>query len=368
MVESEAMSVESPDHAAASEELQTLFCSAVERRASDIHIEPDAEQFRLRLRIDGMLIDDPPLTAQIGRRLVNRLMVMAGLLTYRQDVPQEGRLSAMVDQRLLEMRLAIMPTTHGLRAAVRLPVSAEAPAKLEALNLPAAAHDMLIRFSRVDQGLLLVTGPAGSGKTTTLYALLDHLAREQPHLGIVSLEDPVERDLPGVTQIQVNPFGELTYARALRSIVRQDPQVLMIGEVRDAETASIAIQAALSGHRLLSTLHAGDPAEAVARLLEMKLEPYQITSALFGAISQRLLRRVDAQGGYAGRLPVAEAAHMSGPFRQAVLDRADAQALRQALHQQPDYRTMAHAARDLIERKLTDTTEAARVLGESFSS
>ncbi len=360
------MSVESTARSAVSEELQSLLDDAVQRRVSDVHLEPDAEQFRLRLRIDGMLIDDPPLALEAGRRMVNRLMVMAGLLTYRRDIPQEGRLSVMIGQQLFEMRLAIMPTTHGLRAALRLPVSAEVPATLEALHLPAPADDLLRRFAAADQGMLLVTGPAGSGKTTTIYALLAHLADTQPHLGIVTLEDPVERDLSGVTQVQVNPFGELTYARALRSIVRQDPQVLMIGEVRDAETASIAVQAALSGHRLISTLHAGDPAEAVARLMEMRLEPYQITSALFGVISQRLLRRLDPQGGYAGRLPVAEATRANGLFRKAILDRADAADLRAALHDQPDYCTMTDAANDLIERGRTDAAEAARVLGESF--
>src|SRR5207237_4547246 len=160
--------------------------------------------------------------------------------------------------------------------------------------LPTSVLQALKNFAASDSGMLLVSGPAGSGKTTTIYALLQHISSVSPGLSLVSLEDPVERDIPGVTQIEVSPFGQLTYERALRSILRQDPQVLMLGEIRDAETASLAIQAALSGHRLICTLHAATPGGAVARLLEMGLEPYRITSALYGVIAQRLLRKLNA--------------------------------------------------------------------------
>src|SRR5438552_16721888 len=155
--------------------------------------------------------------------------------------------------------------------------------------------------------MLILTGPAGSGKTTTIYALLDHIAQVSKGISIVALEDPVERDLPGVTQIQVSPFGQLTYERAIKSILRQDPQVMMLGEIRDAQTASLAVQAALSGHRLICTLHASSPGGAIARLLEMGLEPYRITSALYGVVAQRLLRRLDPDSEkYKGRIPAAE--------------------------------------------------------------
>ena len=171
-------------------------------------------------------------------------------------------------------RVAVMPTTHGPRAAVRLAGRLDQPRSLEDLGLPAQVLAGIKRYAVSDAGMLIVTGPAGSGKTTTLYALLSYIAGISPGLSMVALEDPVERDVAGVTQIEVKPFGELTYERALRSILRQDPQVLMLGEVRDAATASLAVQAALSGHRLACTLHAGTPAEAIARLLEMGVEPY----------------------------------------------------------------------------------------------
>jgi type II secretory ATPase GspE/PulE/Tfp pilus assembly ATPase PilB-like protein len=225
----------------------------------------------------------------------------------------------------------------------------------------------LERFAAGDSGMLLLTGPAGSGKTTTIYALLQHIAKTSPGLSIVALEDPVERHLPGVTQIEVSPFGELTYERTLRSMLRQDPQVLMLGEIRDAATASLAVQAALSGHRLLSTLHAASPAGAIARLIEMGIEPYQVSNALFGVVSQRLLRR-KANGGYSGRLPVAEFVEMDSNLRQAILRHDDIAAIAKIYASQPSFRPMRHAAGDLVKGGLTDEVEVRRVLGNEPGS
>jgi type II secretory ATPase GspE/PulE/Tfp pilus assembly ATPase PilB-like protein len=214
--------------------------------------------------------------------------------------------------------------------------------------------------------MLLVTGPAGSGKTTTIYALLEHIAATNPGLSIISLEDPIERLVPGITQIEVTPHGQLTYDRALKSILRQDPQILMLGEVRDAPTASLAIQAALTGHRLIATMHAGDPAAAVARLLEMGIEPYQITSTLFGVLTQRLLRKTapPPHVGYKGRLPVAEFAELTPPVRAAILGRADAATLRPLFHAQPHYTTLRASAQAAVAANLTDTAELHRILGD----
>jgi general secretion pathway protein E len=257
-----------------------------------------------------------------------------------------------------------MPTTHGLRAAVRMPAELIQPRSLEDLGLHAAALDGLRRFAAGDAGMLIVTGPAGSGKTTTIYALLEHIARTSPGLSIIALEDPVERDLPGVTQIEVSPFGELTYERSLRSILRQDPQVLALGEIRDAATASLALQAALSGHRLVCTLHAATPGGAVARLFEMGMEPYQITSALFGVLAQRLLRKRDPSGpGYRGRTPVAEWAVMDAALREAVLRRSDAGSLQSLIARQPGHVGIRQSAEALIESGVTDAGEVGRVLG-----
>ena len=294
-----------------------ILNAAVERRASDIHLEPTDSGLEVRFRIDGLLETVQRHDLVVGRSLVTRLMVMAHLLTYRLDVPQEGRVTVTVasSPQPMDLRLSIMPTTHGLRAAVRMPAELVQPRGLAELHLPANVMSSLERFATSDGGMLIVTGPAGSGKTTTLYALLQFIAQASKGLSIVTLEDPVERKIAGVTQIEVSPFGELTYERTLRSILRQDPQVLMLGEIRDSATASLAIQAALSGHRLVSTLHAATPAGAIARLLEMGIEPYQITSALFGVVSQRLLRRKSPAGGYGGRVPAAEFVAMDAPLR-----------------------------------------------------
>jgi type II secretory ATPase GspE/PulE/Tfp pilus assembly ATPase PilB-like protein len=347
--------------------LAALLNGAVAQGASDLHIEPTAQAAEIRFRIDGMLLTVDRVGAEVGRALVGRLMVLAQLLTYRLDVPQEGRLSFTPQVRPehpLELRLAVMPTLHGLRAAVRLPAELIQPGSLQELGLPHSVLTGLTRFAQSDCGMLVLTGPAGSGKTTTIYGLLRHIAQTQPGLSLIALEDPIERDIPGVTQIEVKPFGELTYERALRSILRQDPQVLMLGEIRDAATASLALQAALSGHRLICTLHAADPAGAISRLLEMGNEPYQVTSALFGVVAQRLLRRGRGEA-YRGRVPVAEWVEIDSPLRSAILARADADMLRADYAKQPGYQSMRAAARQLVSAGLTDAAEVGRVLGQT---
>ena len=347
--------------------VEAMLEEAVRRGASDNHIDPAAGACAVRFRIDGLMQPAQSLDAAAGRATVTRLMVMASLLTYRLDIPQEGRLTAALPglNQVMEFRVSVMPTTHGLRAVVRLPGELVQRRSLSELGLSEAAMTLLEQFARADGGLLLLTGPAGSGKTTTIYALLEHLAATQPGLSLITLEDPVERDLPGVTQIQVTPHGQLSYERALRSILRQDPQVLMLGEIRDAATATAAIGAALSGHRLIATLHAGSPETAIARLLEMQIEPYQITSALFGVVSQRLLRRGSAAAGYAGRFPIAEAAAMGDDLREAILHRADAPRLRQILHARPGYQALAAAAQAAVQAGATDQAEVERVVGKS---
>ena len=356
----------SPPPADARALVDEILDAAVRRRASDVHLEPTGEGMEVRYRVDGLLETVRKLDAAAGRSAVTRLMVMAHLLTYRLDVPQEGRATIAVPAapNALDVRLSVMPTTHGLRAAIRLPAELVQPLDLNDLGLPPNVLEGLRRFAAADAGMLLVTGPAGSGKTTTIYALLQHIAASQEGLSLVALEDPVERDVPGVTQIEVSPFGELTYERTLRSILRQDPQVLMLGEIRDAATATLAVQAALSGHRLVSTLHAATPAGAIARLLEMGIEPYQVSSALFGVVSQRLLRRKGAAGGYSGRVPVAEFVAVDDALRRAILSRADAADLHRTYSKQAGFRPIREAAGDCINGGATDEPEVRRVLGE----
>jgi type II secretory ATPase GspE/PulE/Tfp pilus assembly ATPase PilB-like protein len=306
-------------------------------------------------------------------------MVMARLLTYRQDIPQEGRLTialstepgrpapdradmAPLSDSQLDLRLAIMPTTHGLRAAVRLPAELIQPHTLAELHLPDSVLAGLKKFAASDAGMLILTGPAGSGKTTTIYALLEHIRQVSPGVSIVMLEDPVERDLPGITQIEISPFGQLTYERALRSILRQDPQVLMLGEIRDAATATLAIQAALSGHRLVTSFHAATPAGAIARLIEMGIEPYQISSALFGVISQRLVRQTH-EATYRGRIPLAEFALVDQAARAAIVRKDDAAAVQAIFQTQDGFTSLRSGAEILISQNLTRAAEVDRVLG-----
>jgi general secretion pathway protein E len=366
-----------------------ILKGAIERGASDVHIEPTIHGAEVRLRVDGLLEIHSNYPADVGRSLVTRLMVMAQLLTYRLDIPQEGRVRIKTGEgdASLELRVSVMPTTHGLRAAVRMPAELIQPKRLDELGLPEVVFSALKKFAAADSGMLLVTGPAGSGKTTTIYALLEYIARTSPGQSLVALEDPVERDIAGVTQIEVSPFGNLTYERALRSILRQDPQVLMLGEIRDAETASLAVQAALSGHRLICTLHAASPGGAIARLLEMGLEPYRITSALYGVVAQRLLRRTakppfgcaqgqrQAAGGdrlssesllarYKGRIPVAEFVGMTAGIRSAVLIGADAAEIQQIAAKEEDYSSLRDSADSLVAQLFTDNAEVERVLGD----
>jgi general secretion pathway protein E len=350
-----------------------LMHIAIRRNASDIHIEPIADGAEVRLRVDGILELHARYDIAVGRSIVTRLMVMAHLLTYRLDIPQEGRLSIERAGAQLELRLSIMPITHGLRAVVRMPAEMTESRSLDELQLPAPVLDALKRFAAADSGMLLVTGPAGAGKTTTIYALLQYIVENCPGFSVISLEDPVERDIAGVTQIEVSPFGQLTYERALRSILRQDPQVLMLGEIRDAATATLAVQAALSGHRLICTMHAATPAGAIARLLEMDLESYRITSAVYGVIAQRLLRKLDPshRSHYRGRAPAAEFVAMTPPLRQAILNHADSDTLAQIAAQQQNHLSLRASANALVAQNMTDQSEVDRVLGteqKEFSS
>jgi type II secretory ATPase GspE/PulE/Tfp pilus assembly ATPase PilB-like protein len=358
---SDLRTIKNIEHPDARPIVDAMLQKAIQLAASDIHVEPAASGYELRLRIDGLLEPVANHDPATGRAIVSRLMVMAQLLTYRLDIPQEGRFSFTAGSSPLELRLAIMPTTHGLRAAVRLPAELLQPKSLDDLQLPANVVTHLKQFAASDAGMLIVTGPAGSGKTTTVYALLQFIAQTAPGISIIALEDPVERDLPGVTQIEVSPFGQLTYERALRSILRQDPQVLMLGEIRDAATATLALQAALSGHRLICTFHASTAAGTIARLIEMGIEPYQITSAIHGIVCQRLLRR---RGTERGRIPVAEFAKLDDSARAAILRKETGRNLQSILEKQPGFVSIRQSAEEMVSSAIIDSAEMTRVLGE----
>ena len=357
--------------------IDDLLARAITRRASDIHFDPNEDQFRVRCRLDGLLQDVDHLPGALADNVIAWLKVLAGLLTYRKDIPQEGAFKAdpswMNGAAPIDIRVATFPTVRGERAVVRLMYSVGQVSGLDELGLSAGMVAELRRAAQQPQGLILVTGPAGSGKSTTLYALARHILAVAPGRSVTSLEDPVEQRVGGMAQIQVQPHGELTYARAMRSLLRQDVEVLLVGEIRDAETAHIVTEAALTGHLIMSTLHSGDPAEAVGRLLEMGIATYQVVSALTVVVSQRLLRTVcpacGGQGrctacmstGYLGRTACGQIAVMDDALRQAVLDHRPIGELRDIIRRdRPD---LAADARHLVEEGKTTIDEVRRVLG-----
>jgi len=265
-----------------------LIGQAAAARASDIHIEASADRVVQRLRVDGLLRDiDPPPTG-LHDNIVSRIKVMAGLNIAEKRLPQDGRFRVVVEGREIDLRVSIVPTLHGESLVLRLLDRVHAPLDLGELGFTGGLREQLMQLLALPSGMLLVTGPTGSGKTSTLYAALQLLnSRERK---ILTVEDPVEYQLPGINQIPVRPAIGLNFATLLRSLLRQDPDILLVGEIRDVETARIAAQASLTGHLLLSTLHTNDAVGAIIRLVDMGLEEYLIAAVLKGVMAQRLVR------------------------------------------------------------------------------
>lgn len=336
---------------------EALLTSALEARASDLHLDPSPESVRVRLRVDGRFVPLRSISRQEGQLLVGRLKVLAQLLVYRCDVPQEGRIPL---PRGREGRLALIPTPHGEKATLRLFDPEANRSRLEELGLPASVATWLRARCRRADGLILLVGPSGSGKTTTLYgALHEILETRGDFCQIATVEDPIERHLDGCTQVQVDALRDLDFAAALKFLLRQDPEVLMVGEIRDAETARIAVRAAMTGHLVLSSMHGAHAGEARHRLLEMGVPRYAVDLALAGVVAQRLLRRACEAcrasaaaascttclgTGYRGRVPIAEVA--SGADGEKPVE------------------SLRDAARTLVREGATTEDEVRRVLGE----
>ena len=265
-----------------------LVAGAIKDRASDIHVEPYSGKLNIRYRIDGILYDILRLPRRIQSPLTSRLKIMAKLNIAEKRLPQDGRIELKIADRLVDVRVSVLPTAFGERVVLRLLDKSADILLLSDLGMHDDRISMLNRLIKSPYGILLVTGPTGSGKTTTLYAALSTINR--PEINIITIEDPIEYQMDGVGQIQVNPKIDLTFAAGLRSIVRQDPDVILIGEIRDRETAEIAIQSSLTGHLVFSTLHTNDAASAVTRLIDMGVEPFLVTSSVVAIIAQRLVR------------------------------------------------------------------------------
>ncbi len=268
--------------------LNLLLSGAVKDRASDIHIEPYQANVKVRYRIDGILYDILNLPRKIHSPLVSRVKVMASLNIAEKRLPQDGRIDIKIADRSVDIRVSTIPTSFGERVVMRLLDKTSSMLRLCDLGMSEQKVGLFNRLIKSPYGIILVTGPTGSGKTTTLYAALQSI--NSPEVNIITIEDPVEYQIEGISQIQVNPKIDLTFAKGLRSIVRQDPDVVLIGEIRDLETAEIAIQSSLTGHLVFSTLHTNDAASAVTRLIDMGIESYLVTSSVIAIIAQRLVR------------------------------------------------------------------------------
>ena len=362
-----------------------LLTKAVECSASDVHFEPTGTELTIKFRLDGVLSIVEKLPSAISDNVIARLKVLGGLLTYRNDIPQEGRIEVNKSQsdKIMDQRLAVFPTIHGQRAVVRLFYNNTELMKLDQLGFSKDLLTALKNIAAQNQGILLLTGPAGSGKSTTLAALLRYILKSYAGKSVVTLEDPVEIRIEGATQTQITPHGQMTFPTALRSLLRQDPQVLMIGEIRDAETAKIAIEAGLTGHLLMSTMHSGSPAGGLLRLLEMGIEPYQVTSSVSAVLNQRLVRKLcdkckqkieetgsfKAAGcddcfntGYKGRALIAEMVQLDGQLRKAILAKADLDELENILKDK-GHTTMLSDGERLVQGGITTQEELNKVCG-----
>jgi general secretion pathway protein E len=282
--------LETSDDAPIIRMLNALLTQAARDGASDIHIEPYERHSSVRFRVDGTLREVVQPNRALHAALISRLKIMAELDIAEKRLPQDGRISLRIGTRAVDVRVSTLPSAHGERAVLRLLDKSESKLSLEAVGM---TGDVLSRFLGLiaqPHGLILVTGPTGSGKTTTLYAALGRL--DAARSNIMTVEDPIEYELPGIGQTQVNAKINLDFAKALRAILRQDPDIIMIGEIRDFETAQIAIQASLTGHLVLATLHTNDAASAVNRLIDMGVEPFLLSSSLLGVLAQRLVRKL----------------------------------------------------------------------------
>jgi general secretion pathway protein E len=282
--------LETADDAPIIRMLNALLTQAARDGASDIHIEPYERHSSVRFRVDGTLREVVQAHRALHAALISRLKIMADLDISEKRLPQDGRISLRIGTLAVDVRVSTLPSAHGERAVLRLLDKSQDQISLEAVGMQG---DVLKEFEKLvtqPHGIILVTGPTGSGKTTTLYSALGRLNAAQQN--IMTVEDPIEYELPGVGQTQVNPKIDLTFAKALRAILRQDPDIIMIGEIRDLETAQIAIQASLTGHLVLATLHTNDAASAVTRLTDMGIEPFLLSSSLLGVLAQRLVRKL----------------------------------------------------------------------------
>ncbi len=370
--------LEAADDAPIIRMLNALLTQAAKDGASDIHIEPYERSSSVRFRVDGTLREVVQPNKALHAALISRLKIMAELDIAEKRLPQDGRISLRIGGRAIDVRVSTLPSSHGERAVLRLLDKTESRFTLEGLGMDGAVLESFAHLIQQPHGILLVTGPTGSGKTTTLYASLGRV--DTATTNVLTVEDPVEYELPGIGQTQVNPKIDLTFSKALRAILRQDPDVIMIGEIRDFETAQIAIQASLTGHLVLATVHTNDAPSSVTRLIDMGVEPFLLSSSLLGVLAQRLVRKLCPQcrrqgedgrwhpmgcahcgnTGYKGRTGVYELMTVDDKVQALIHNRAAEQEL-QAAARAAGLRSMREDGERLVSSGVTSLEEVVRV-------
>lgn len=372
--------------------VQEMIRQAVDEKASDIHIEPDADVLRVRFRVDGVLKEVTSQPKSVHPAVASRIKVLSDLDIAEKRLPQDGRFQMKIQDRILDLRVSTFPTIHGENVVLRVLDKKSAVLRLDDLGLSLRDLEVLTSMIAKPNGMILVTGPTGSGKTSTLYAVLQKI--NTIDRDIATLEDPVEYILPMIRQTQINEDVGLTFAKGLRSLVRQDPDVIMVGEIRDRESAEIAVRSALTGHLVLSTVHTNDAVGAIVRLLDMGVEPFLLASSLLGIVAQRLLRRICprckepyslpgktaaelglspetrffagkgcrrcGETGYSGRLAIFEVVEVNEALRNMVVGGADMEAIRAAARK-GGTRSLREDGIDKAMKGLTTVDEVIRV-------
>jgi general secretion pathway protein E len=363
--------LETADDAPIIRMLNALLTQAAKDGASDIHIEPYERSSSVRFRVDGTLREVVQPNRALHAALISRLKIMAELDIAEKRLPQDGRISLRIGGRAIDVRVSTLPSAHGERAVLRLLDKTESKFTLEGLGMSGEVLASFEGLIRQPHGIVLVTGPTGSGKTTTLYASLGRV--DTATTNVLTVEDPIEYELPGIGQTQVNTRIDLTFAKALRAILRQDPDVIMIGEIRDFETAQIAIQASLTGHLVLATVHTNDAPSSVTRLIDMGIEPFLLSSSLLGVLAQRLVRRLCPrcrrrdEAGHWHPVGCEHCAHTGYKGRTGVYELMVADAAVQALiHNRAAESALADAARRAGLRSMREDGE--RLLADGTTS